>query len=193
MRCWTASGSLGGRDRFRNWSVSGRCTATSGTYDEGAESPFVIQGRVVLENLDAIRQALIDVAAGRAARLDVSGRPSIAWGQPRLTKYCDWKLRGWRRRRESASPIACPPPTSLSATTSRGISQRHPRSPRGVARYTTSSRAPSTRRRSSSRSTTGARDRYAFVFSSHADGAVRLGPPHRGVEPERGDPGRRAG
>ena len=71
-------------------------------YDEVAESPFVIQGRVVLENLDAIRQALIDVAAGRAARLDVSGRPSAAWGQPWLTKYCHWKFRAWRRRRESA-------------------------------------------------------------------------------------------
>jgi hypothetical protein len=71
-------------------------------YDEVAESPFVIQGRVVLENLDAIRQALIDVADGRAARLDVSGRPSAVWGQPWLTKYLYWKSRAWRRRRESA-------------------------------------------------------------------------------------------
>ncbi len=71
-------------------------------YDEVAESPFVIQSRVVTENLDAIRQALIDVAGGRAARLDVSDRPSAAWGQPWLTKYIQWKIRAWRRRRESA-------------------------------------------------------------------------------------------
>ncbi len=71
-------------------------------YDEVAESPFVIQGRVVVENLDGIRQTLIDVAAARAARLDVSGRPSGAWGQPWLTKYFRWKYRAWRRRRESA-------------------------------------------------------------------------------------------
>jgi len=71
-------------------------------YDEVAESPFVIQARVVLENLEAIRQVLIDVAAGRAARLDVSGRRSAVWGQPWLTKYLRWKYRAWRRRRESA-------------------------------------------------------------------------------------------
>jgi len=71
-------------------------------YDEVAESPFMIQGRVVLENLDAIRQALIEVAAGRAAPLDVAGRPSAVWGQPWLTKYFHWKFRAWRRRRESA-------------------------------------------------------------------------------------------
>jgi methionyl-tRNA formyltransferase len=71
-------------------------------YDEVAESPFVIQGSVVVENLDAIRQALIDVTARHAVRLDVSGRPSAVWGQPWLTKYFHWKYRAWRRRRESA-------------------------------------------------------------------------------------------
>ena len=71
-------------------------------YDEVAESPFIIQGRVVLENLDGIRQALIHVAGGRATRLDVSDRPSAVWGQPWLTKYFHWKFRAWRRRRESA-------------------------------------------------------------------------------------------
>lgn len=71
-------------------------------YDESAESPFVIESRVVLENLDAIRQTLLAVADGRATRLDTSSRPSGAWGQPWLTMYLRWKHRAWRRRRESA-------------------------------------------------------------------------------------------
>jgi Formyl transferase len=71
-------------------------------YDEVVESPFVIQHRVVLESLDAIQRVLIDVAAGRAQPLDVSGRASGAWGQPWLTKYLRWKYRARRRRRESA-------------------------------------------------------------------------------------------
>ena len=71
-------------------------------YDEVAESPYVIQSRVVLENLDAIRQVLVDVAGGRAVALDASSRRSAVWGQPWLTKYLRWKYRAWRRRRESA-------------------------------------------------------------------------------------------
>jgi formyl transferase-like protein len=71
-------------------------------FDEVAESPYVIQRRVVLENLDAIRQALLDVAAGRASRIDTSRRPSATWGQPWLTKYLRWKYRARRRRREGA-------------------------------------------------------------------------------------------
>ena len=71
-------------------------------YDEVAESPFVIQNRVVFENLDAIRRTLLDVAEGRAARLDTSRRPSGTWGQPWLTKYLRWKQRARRRRRASS-------------------------------------------------------------------------------------------
>jgi folate-dependent phosphoribosylglycinamide formyltransferase PurN len=71
-------------------------------YDPVQESPFVIQSRVVLENLDAIRLALVDVVAGRAAPVGTAGRASAAWGQPWLTKYLRWKQRARRRRRESA-------------------------------------------------------------------------------------------
>jgi len=71
-------------------------------YDEVAESPFVIQSRVVFENLDAIAQTLLAVAEGRAARFDTSSRPSGTWGQPWLTAYLRWKHRARRRRRESA-------------------------------------------------------------------------------------------
>jgi formyl transferase-like protein len=71
-------------------------------YDEVAETPFMIQSRVVLENLDAIRRALIEIADGRAAPLEASGRSSGEWGQPWLTKYLRWKYHARRRRRESA-------------------------------------------------------------------------------------------
>ena len=71
-------------------------------FDEVAESPSVIQRRVVLENFDSIRQALLDVAAGRASRIDTSRRASATWGQPWLTKYLRWKYRARRRRREGA-------------------------------------------------------------------------------------------
>jgi len=71
-------------------------------YDEVAESPGMIYDRVVLENLEAIRQRLVDIVAGRVRSLDTSGRRSATWGQPWLTKYLRWKLRARKRRRENA-------------------------------------------------------------------------------------------
>ena len=71
-------------------------------YDEVAESPGMIYDRVVLENLEAIRQRLVDIVAGRVRPLDTSGRRSATWGQPWLTKYLRWKLRARKRRRENA-------------------------------------------------------------------------------------------
>ena len=64
-------------------------------YDARRESYVVIQTRVVLENLDAIRDRLLEVAAGTAGPIDTSGRRSNAWGQPWLTKYLRirWKAR----------------------------------------------------------------------------------------------------
>jgi methionyl-tRNA formyltransferase len=62
-------------------------------YDERRESHVVIQKRMVLENLDALRERLLAVVAGRAAPIDTSGRASHAWGQPWLTAYLRWKLR----------------------------------------------------------------------------------------------------
>jgi len=67
-------------------------------YDEVRESPAVIHYRVVLENLDAIRDRLMDVVAGRVQPLDTSRRPSAAWGQPWLSRYVRWKVRARHRR-----------------------------------------------------------------------------------------------
>lgn len=60
-------------------------------YDEVGESHYVIQNRVVLDNLDAIRDTLLAVRAGTAAPLDTHGRPSGVWGQPRLSAWLRWK------------------------------------------------------------------------------------------------------
>jgi len=56
-------------------------------FDELSESHARIQHRVLLENLDAVRAVIIDIAAGRAASLEVSGRSSRNWGQPWLSAY----------------------------------------------------------------------------------------------------------
>jgi Formyl transferase len=59
--------------------------------DERDESHIVIQHRVVFDNLDQLAQDLGRIEAGTAERIDVTGRDSAAWGQPRLTDYLRWK------------------------------------------------------------------------------------------------------
>ena len=56
-------------------------------YDASRESHIVIQHRVVLENLDRIREALVAIHEHRAVPIDTAGRRSRAWGQPWLTRY----------------------------------------------------------------------------------------------------------
>jgi len=58
---------------------------------EMCESHVVIEHRVVFDNLDRIAADLQRVHAGDAAPIDVSGRPSAVWGQPRLSDYLRWK------------------------------------------------------------------------------------------------------
>jgi hypothetical protein len=64
-----------------------------------AESHVVLQHRVVLDNLDAIRERLEEIRAGRARPLDTSGRKSNTWGQPWLTSHLRWTLTRGRGRR----------------------------------------------------------------------------------------------
>lgn len=66
-------------------------------FDELRESHIVVQNRVVLENLDALRDKLLDIFHGSAVSIDISGRKSAAWGQPWLTKYLQWKAHARRR------------------------------------------------------------------------------------------------
>lgn len=55
--------------------------------DPTRESHVVVQHRVVLEQLDEIRDRLLDIEAGCAVPLDTNGRRSATWGQPWLTAY----------------------------------------------------------------------------------------------------------
>jgi hypothetical protein len=66
-------------------------------FDERRETHVRIQQRVLTENLDSIRERLLAAVAGRAERIDTSGRTSAVWGQPWLTAFARWK-RAARRR-----------------------------------------------------------------------------------------------
>lgn len=70
-------------------------------YDEVNESHMVIQQRVVLDNLDLLRDKLIEIYEGNALALDTSGRSSAVWGQPWLTRYLSWKRKARSRANES--------------------------------------------------------------------------------------------
>ena len=72
-------------------------------YDERRESHFVIQNRVVLENLSSLMIALRAIHQGEAHPIDTAGRQSAMWGQPRLTKYLRWKNAA-RREHERNRP-----------------------------------------------------------------------------------------
>jgi len=62
-------------------------------FDSQKESHFRIQTRVVTENLDAIREKLVEIVRGTAMPIDVTGRSSGVWGHPWMTKYIGWKRR----------------------------------------------------------------------------------------------------
>jgi hypothetical protein len=55
--------------------------------DLNQESHIVIQHRTVFDNLDAIRQKLLDIEAGQAKPIPTAGRSSATWGQPWLSAY----------------------------------------------------------------------------------------------------------
>jgi hypothetical protein len=74
-------------------------------FDEVAESHYVIQNRVVLDNLDALRDTLGAIRDGTAPTVDTHGRPSAVWGQPRLSAWLRWK-RAARRDRARGVPVA---------------------------------------------------------------------------------------
>lgn len=65
--------------------------------DEVHETHFVIQSRVVLDNLDRIAATFRAIAAGTAPTIDTTGRPSGTWGQPWLTRWWAWKREARRR------------------------------------------------------------------------------------------------
>ena len=60
-------------------------------FDPLNDSHVKIQDKVVLDNLDALRDKLLAVAAGTATTVDTAGRPSREWGQPWLSAYLRWR------------------------------------------------------------------------------------------------------
>jgi hypothetical protein len=77
-------------------------------FDGARDSHVVIQNRVVLDNLGALGARLREIAAGRAAPLDTSGRPSAEWGQPWLSAYWAWKRSARGRGVGHASGVELP-------------------------------------------------------------------------------------
>jgi folate-dependent phosphoribosylglycinamide formyltransferase PurN len=76
-------------------------------FDEREESHIVIQLRVLLENLDAIGGTILKAATGAVEPLDVRGRKSAVWGQPKMSAYVKWKLRA--RKEARADPHSLVP------------------------------------------------------------------------------------
>jgi methionyl-tRNA formyltransferase len=75
-------------------------------FDKATESHAVIQQRVVLDNLDQLRQKFEEVFRGSATTIDISGRSSATWGQPWLSRYILWKWKARRAKRHHESHIA---------------------------------------------------------------------------------------
>jgi len=68
--------------------------------DEVRESHTMIQYRAVIENLDTIGRILLSLCRGEhVPPVNVEGRQSATWGQPRLTHYVRWK---WAARKNTA-------------------------------------------------------------------------------------------
>lgn len=65
-------------------------------FDETTDSHHVIQHKVVFDNLDALRDKLLEIHAGRATTLDTRHLPSGEWGQPWLSAYCRYLRRAKR-------------------------------------------------------------------------------------------------
>lgn len=60
--------------------------------DEVSDSHVIIQHRAVIRNLEEIGRILLSLCRGeRVSPLNVEGRTSATWGQPRLTAYFRWK------------------------------------------------------------------------------------------------------
>ena len=67
-------------------------------FDDREDSHVMVQFRVVCDHLRSVLEDMKRACAGELAPLDVSGRTSRAWGQPRLSDYARWKLAARRNR-----------------------------------------------------------------------------------------------
>jgi methionyl-tRNA formyltransferase len=77
-------------------------------FDERTETHVRIQQRVLTENLDAIRDRLLEAVGGGATPVDTRGRTSATWGQPWLTAFVRWKQAARRRAGGTHAGVALP-------------------------------------------------------------------------------------
>ena len=68
-------------------------------FDPARDSHLAITMRLVLDNLDALRDTLLRVLAGSARPIDTTGRRSGSHGQPWFTSYLTWRMRARRAPR----------------------------------------------------------------------------------------------
>ena len=63
-------------------------------YNPVKESHIEIQNRVVFDNLEAIKEKILEIFDGKAKSIEVDkNRKSGVWGQPQLFPYLKWKWR----------------------------------------------------------------------------------------------------
>ena len=60
-------------------------------FDSQNASHIRIQNQVLIDNLDAVREKLLEIHERRAIPLETRGRPSREWGQPWLSAYVRWR------------------------------------------------------------------------------------------------------
>ncbi|MGZ3787727.1 MAG: polysaccharide deacetylase family protein [Bacteriovorax sp.] len=62
-------------------------------FNELKETHIEIQNRTVFDNLDVIKDALIEISEGTRKTIETQGRGSQTWGQPWMSEYYRWKKR----------------------------------------------------------------------------------------------------
>jgi len=75
------------------------------SFNELTESHVTIQHRTVFDNLDRIRDRVLEIAKGNASIIDTHGRQSGNWGQPWLSKYLRWKIAARKRCSEHEADL----------------------------------------------------------------------------------------
>lgn len=61
-------------------------------FDMTRESHIIIQNRVVIENLESVKDKIIKIFNEKSKSKIVSTKNSKIWGQPWLTSYLKWKI-----------------------------------------------------------------------------------------------------
>lgn len=70
-------------------------------FDEVSESHIEIQEKMILRNLESLKDKLLEIEKGCAEIISTKGRKSMSWGQPWLSKYLFWKFQARLKRKNS--------------------------------------------------------------------------------------------